>query len=218
MCPSSTGRPAEGDGSSAKLHPAGCHGACRNLEMRQADHRFWSADTIRRIRGAIGDRAEAEHSDRCLDAAETCSAIRLFDLPRSAPDKVGTSAQSKDTLGDRKPDPQRQQRKRPPYATRLNSGKGGSGGPRRIRTPDPLIRSQVLYPAELSVHCGGVYWGWAQGATPKCHKPAAFLELSAEPRKNIRKPKASVDKSRSDRAVPLGKADVEHGALWPCFT
>lgn len=24
-----------------------------------------------------------------------------------------------------------------------------SGGPRRIRTPDPLIRSQVLYPAEL---------------------------------------------------------------------
>ena len=26
------------------------------------------------------------------------------------------------------------------------------GGPRRIRTPDPLIRSQVLYPAELSVH------------------------------------------------------------------
>ena len=25
------------------------------------------------------------------------------------------------------------------------------GGPRRIRTPDPLIRSQVLYPAELSV-------------------------------------------------------------------
>ena len=30
-----------------------------------------------------------------------------------------------------------------------------SGGPRRIRTPDPLIRSQVLYPAELSVHCAG---------------------------------------------------------------
>ena len=27
-----------------------------------------------------------------------------------------------------------------------------SGGPRRIRTPDPLIRSQVLYPAELPVH------------------------------------------------------------------
>ncbi len=29
-----------------------------------------------------------------------------------------------------------------------------SGGPRRIRTPDPLIRSQVLYPAELSVRDG----------------------------------------------------------------
>ena len=27
-----------------------------------------------------------------------------------------------------------------------------SGAPRRIRTPDPLIRSQVLYPAELPVH------------------------------------------------------------------
>ena len=30
------------------------------------------------------------------------------------------------------------------------------GGPRRIRTPDPLIRSQVLYPAELSVHTEGI--------------------------------------------------------------
>lgn len=29
-----------------------------------------------------------------------------------------------------------------------------NGGPRRIRTPDPLIRSQVLYPAELSVRVG----------------------------------------------------------------
>ena len=33
----------------------------------------------------------------------------------------------------------------------------GSGGPRRIRTPDPLIRSQVLYPAELSVRLAGMY-------------------------------------------------------------
>ena len=31
-----------------------------------------------------------------------------------------------------------------------------NGGPRRIRTPDPLIRSQVLYPAELSVHTEGI--------------------------------------------------------------
>ena len=31
-----------------------------------------------------------------------------------------------------------------------------SGGPRRIRTPDPLIRSQVLYPAELSVRESGI--------------------------------------------------------------
>ena len=27
----------------------------------------------------------------------------------------------------------------------------GNGGPRRIRTPNPLIRSQVLYPVELWV-------------------------------------------------------------------
>ena len=27
------------------------------------------------------------------------------------------------------------------------------GAPGRIRTPDPLIRSQVLYPAELPVPC-----------------------------------------------------------------
>ena len=29
--------------------------------------------------------------------------------------------------------------------------KVGSGAPGKIRTPDPLIRSQVLYPAELPV-------------------------------------------------------------------
>ena len=38
---------------------------------------------------------------------------------------------------------------------------GDSGAPRRIRTPDPLIRSQVLYPAELSVR----RWGFSPGGT-----------------------------------------------------
>ena len=28
-----------------------------------------------------------------------------------------------------------------------------SGAPGAIRTPDPLVRSQVLYPAELRAHC-----------------------------------------------------------------
>jgi hypothetical protein len=27
------------------------------------------------------------------------------------------------------------------------------GAPKEIRTPDPLVRSQVLYPAELWAHC-----------------------------------------------------------------
>ena len=27
------------------------------------------------------------------------------------------------------------------------------GAPGEIRTPDPLVRSQVLYPAELRAHC-----------------------------------------------------------------
>ena len=29
---------------------------------------------------------------------------------------------------------------------------GVSGAPGEIRTPDPLIRSQILYPAELQAH------------------------------------------------------------------
>ena len=28
-----------------------------------------------------------------------------------------------------------------------------TGAPGAIRTPDPLVRSQVLYPAELRAHC-----------------------------------------------------------------
>ena len=41
------------------------------------------------------------------------------------------------------------------------------GGPRRIRTPDPLIRSQVLYPAELSVHACGPFDPNVEGADPR---------------------------------------------------
>ena len=37
------------------------------------------------------------------------------------------------------------------FANKNNILMNFDGGPRRIRTPDPLIRSQVLYPAELSV-------------------------------------------------------------------
>ena len=37
----------------------------------------------------------------------------------------------------------------------LASDKKKNGAPERIRTSDPLIRSQVLYPAELRVHCVG---------------------------------------------------------------
>ena len=37
---------------------------------------------------------------------------------------------------------------------RLQSLKGSNGAPDTIRTCDPLIRSQVLYPAELRVHWG----------------------------------------------------------------
>ena len=47
-----------------------------------------------------------------------------------------------------------------------------NGGPRRIRTPDPLIRSQVLYPAELSVRGEWRYAGrsgFARPKTPKNH-------------------------------------------------
>ena len=33
-----------------------------------------------------------------------------------------------------------------------------NGAPGKIRTPDPLIRSQVLYPAELPVRRSGFYW------------------------------------------------------------
>jgi hypothetical protein len=38
----------------------------------------------------------------------------------------------------------------------FNRLRGLSGGLGRIRTPDPLIRSQVLYPTELPVRGGGV--------------------------------------------------------------
>ncbi len=55
-----------------------------------------------------------------------------------------------------------------------------SGGPRRIRTPDPLIRSQVLYPAELSVHCGGCNRSFAQAQPQKRSQPAFLACLSRQ--------------------------------------
>ena len=32
------------------------------------------------------------------------------------------------------------------------------GAPREIRTPDQLVRSQLLYPAELWAHGGGIIY------------------------------------------------------------
>lgn len=43
----------------------------------------------------------------------------------------------------------------PPQAPQPTDFQGKSGGPRAIRTPDPQIRSLMLYPAELWIHsCG----------------------------------------------------------------
>lgn len=53
------------------------------------------------------------------------------------------------------------------------------GGPRRIRTPDPLIRSQVLYPAELSVHLRAVVYACrSQVATPKTQNLARIVQVA----------------------------------------
>ena len=35
-------------------------------------------------------------------------------------------------------------------------GRDFYGAPGEIRTPDPLVRSQILYPAELRAHTGGL--------------------------------------------------------------
>ena len=47
-----------------------------------------------------------------------------------------------------------------PIGSETNKGLGAisqafilSGAPGEIRTPDPLVRSQVLYPTELRAHC-----------------------------------------------------------------
>ena len=37
---------------------------------------------------------------------------------------------------------------------------GNNGAPGEIRTPDHLVRSQVLYPAELRAHQGAYYRRW----------------------------------------------------------
>ena len=46
-----------------------------------------------------------------------------------------------------------------------------SGAPGKIRTPDPLIRSQVLYPAELPVLRTAFYWLALPIASSDCEKP-----------------------------------------------
>ena len=49
--------------------------------------------------------------------------------------------------------------------------KGSNGAPGEIRTPDPLVRSQILYPAELRAHIDipivskfGANWNLTDGA------------------------------------------------------
>ncbi len=54
-----------------------------------------------------------------------------------------------------------------------------SGAPGRIRTPDPLIRSQILYPAELPVRRGvaSKVIGWG----PQEQKSKNYKLISASP-------------------------------------
>src|SRR6202035_4607884 len=42
---------------------------------------------------------------------------------------------------------------RVPSTGLMNYGEGVSGAPGGIRTPDPLLRRQMLYPAELRARC-----------------------------------------------------------------
>ncbi len=55
-----------------------------------------------------------------------------------------------------------------------------SGAPGRIRTHDPLVRSQVLYPTELrALHANFItaLWAGGQPGSPSC-SPAWFVMLS----------------------------------------
>ena len=74
------------------------------------------------------------------------------------------------------------------YSTMIKNGAPGA-----IRTPDPLIRSQVLYPAELRVHCvGGLV-----AAHRQC-KPRSYA-------------KTPTGKKLSNRPVTLGQSDPKFG-------
>ena len=53
-----------------------------------------------------------------------------------------------------------------------------SGAPGKIRTPDPLIRSQVLYPAELPVRRVSPILGEAALKRKPIRIASAFLRLS----------------------------------------
>ena len=59
------------------------------------------------------------------------------------------------------------------------------GAPEEIRTPDPLVRSQVLYPAELRAHCqsGALYGRWRrmQGFRGKKLMSFSFVRMPKYP-------------------------------------
>ena len=50
------------------------------------------------------------------------------------------------------------------------------GAPGEIRTPDPLVRSQVLYPTELRAHCVGDadYADWVE----RCQLPRDWQKMA----------------------------------------
>ena len=59
---------------------------------------------------------------------------------------------------------------------------GKNGAPEEIRTPDPQIRSLVLYPAELRARFSLTF----QGARPTCRKHSDTIKKAAKARHSYR--------------------------------
>ncbi len=65
-----------------------------------------------------------------------------------------------------------------PDSLKISIISGVSGGPGAIRTPDPQIRSLMLYPAELRVHRGAAFSPGHSGVQGKKRKATASFRIA----------------------------------------
>lgn len=128
---------------------------CETHRLASASRSAALTGLRRRRRIALANTDFIQELSRALDRVSRHDADRPFALPLQSRSRLPPGVRQT-----------RQTSRKKPLRRPSDSGRGGNGAPGAIRTPDPQIRSLMLYPAELRVRGEAPLRASARGRNP----------------------------------------------------